>query len=294
MSDNKDTKVEKKLVHDEWETENSLTAPSDRDKVNKPYKPLVKQRQMTEEETKNAMNALNNTTFTHNFLKVERRYADPVEPMQRIGLISWVPAKGARPNEKGIYGFAKLRGNYATELEASEKAELIIRNVDSYHKIYHCYVGRPFPLTLKSDYSQHKDEIDISKEMDKTMKEDLKKKKTEEKKIKKEINDRVKNLQKDIKKETDDPEEVYTMLKVKKAQLIWSYLEHKKKMEEVKGIIIKTRKEIKEYEDKDEKYEKEYYQRYLDARKAAGLKTNEKDLKDSFLRYMVEDVDLGF
>ena len=31
--------------------------------------------------------------------------------MQRIGLLSFVPAKGATPNSKGIYGFAKMRGN---------------------------------------------------------------------------------------------------------------------------------------------------------------------------------------
>ena len=36
MSDNKNTQVDEKLVHDEWNVENSLTAPSDRDRVNKP------------------------------------------------------------------------------------------------------------------------------------------------------------------------------------------------------------------------------------------------------------------
>ena len=37
-----------------------------------------------------------------------------------------------------------------------------------------------------------------------------------------------------------------------------------------------------------------YCERYVQARKDAGLDVKGKDLKDSFLRYMVEDVDLGF
>lgn len=289
-SDTKDQKV----YHAEWEVENSLTAPSDRDHKNKKYKPILSTRKLSEKEVEHALDDLNNTTFTHKYLRVERRYADPVDPMQRIGLISWVPAKGATPNERGIYGFAKLRGNFATEREASEKAENIIREVDSYHKIFHCYIGRPFPLTLNTDFSKEKHEIDIDKEMTQTMKDDIKQKKNKEKKIKKEIQQRAENIRNEVDRETQDPEEVYTMLKVKKAQLTWAYLEHKKKMEEVKNIIIKTRKEIKEYDDEDEKYEKMYFERYMDARKASGLDDKEKSLKDSFLRYMVEEVDLGF
>ena len=112
---------EKKFTHPEWEVENSLTAPSDRD-PDRTYKPNQGHPQLSEKEVDDAMKELNDTKYVRKFLRVERRYADPVDPMQRIGLISWVPAKGATPNDKGIYGFAKLRGNYATNREASEKA----------------------------------------------------------------------------------------------------------------------------------------------------------------------------
>ena len=117
-----------KYEHPEWEIENSLTSPSDRDPA-RTYQPNQGSRALTEEEVKNAMNTLNNKKFENFFLKVERRYADPVESMQRIGLFSFVPAKGATPNEKGVYGFAKLRGNYPTDQEANERAEYLIRNV---------------------------------------------------------------------------------------------------------------------------------------------------------------------
>jgi hypothetical protein len=126
---------DQQVVHLEHAMENSLTAPSDRDPA-KTYKPNQGHPPLSEDEVKNAMSELNNNSFVKKFLRVERRYADPVEPMQRIGLISFVPAKGATPNDKGIYGFAKIRGNYPTDQEASERAEFLIRNADSYHQIY--------------------------------------------------------------------------------------------------------------------------------------------------------------
>ena len=278
----------------EWEIENALTSPEDRDHVKKNYKPCLNERKLSEEEVQHAMNELNNTKNLKNFLKVERRYADPVDPMQRIGLISFVPAKGATPNKNGLYGFAKLRGNYPTEREASEKAELIIREVDSYHQIYHCYVGRPFPITLRNDMAKETDDVDLQKDMNDTYREDIRKKKKEDEKIKREVSERAQRLQEDVKKETDDPNEVYTTLRVKKAQLIWAYLDYEKKINKMKDSIIKTRKEIKEMDSQNEQYKKEYFNRYKQARKDSGLDESKEDLEGSFMKYMVEDVDLGF
>ena len=135
--------------HPEWEKENSLTSPEDRDIQNK-WRPEQGAENLTEEEVSNAMFELNNKDFTDKFPRVDRTYADPPPPMQTIGLVSFTPAKGAKPNENGIYGFAKLRGNYPNTEEAEQRAEFLIRNVDSYHQIYHTYVGRPFPITASS------------------------------------------------------------------------------------------------------------------------------------------------
>ena len=49
-------------------------------------------------------------------------------------------------------------------------------------------------------------------------------------------------------------------------------------------IIITLEKESPEFKES-------YYQKYLDARKDAGIKDN-KDTKNSFLRFMVEDAEL--
>ena len=123
--------------------ESSLSAPSDRNRETK-WRPDQKSPPLTETQVDNALKTLNSSTFVEKFPKIERRYADPPVELQRYGLISFVPAKGATPNKNGIYGFAKLRGNFNTSTECNERAEYLIRNVDSYHQIYHAYVGRQF------------------------------------------------------------------------------------------------------------------------------------------------------
>ena len=280
-----------KYEHPEWEIENSLTSPSDRDPA-RTYQPNQGSRALTEEEVKNAMNTLNNKKFENFFLKVERRYADPVESMQRIGLFSFVPAKGATPNEKGVYGFAKLRGNYPTDQEANERAEYLIRNVDSYHQIYHTHVGRPFPCTVSSDYSEDTNEVDLKKSMTESVSHSIKqKKKTESQQIK-EIEQREKELLEDTKKEKEDPVDFYTTLRVKKAQLAWTYLETQKKMDQMKESIIKTRSEIEKMDDENNSYSNDYFKKYCDARSASGLDNSTH--QDTFMKFLVEDVKLDF
>ena len=282
---------EVKTTHPEHTVENSLTSPSDRDPERK-YKPNQGHRSLTEKEVEHALDELNNNSYVKKFLRVERRYADPTMPMQRIGLISWVPAKGAIPNEKGIYGFAKLRGNYPTDAEASEKAEEIIRTVDSYHQIYHAYVGRPFPLSDRSNLAAEVSEVDIKKSMTESISSSIKKKRKDEHQQIKEIEAREKELISESKREETDPLDHYTTLRVKKAQITWTYLETKKKLEEMRNIIIKTRDEIDEMEKKDDSYKKDYYKKYCDAREASGLSNTNNE--DTFMKFLVEDADLGF
>jgi hypothetical protein len=279
--------------HEEWREENSLTAPSDRNTENV-WRPAQSAPPLTNEETVEAMNALNMTTFVRKFPSVERRYADPSIPMQNYGLISFVPAKGATPNEKGIYGFAKLRGNYSTANECAEQSEKIIRNVDSYHKIYTTYVGRPFPLTLSSQYSAETTEVDMRKDMAESISSDVKSKREKEERDMKEIKEREKALLDDVNRKPEDPtlvNDTYITLRVKKAQLSWTFLENEKKLREIQEIIIKTRRELAELERSDPSLKDTYYQKYMEARAQAGLSTSSED---NFIKYMVEDAVLPF
>ena len=273
--------------------ESSLTTPDDRDRENR-WKPDQFAEPLSIEETKEAISELNNATFTSKFSKVDRTYADPAVPMQNIGLFSFMPAKGATPNANGIFGFAKIRGSFSSEMEANQRAEYIIRNVDSYNQIFHTYVGRPFPITLDSKYSADTQEIDIKKEMAKSVSENIKGKKEDEYNTIQEIKRKEEELISDTKKETEDPYDEYITQRVKCAQLSFTYLEHQKKMAEIKNIVIKTRDRIKEMDVEYPEFKDSYYQKYMDARQKAGIKEDEKDTQTNFIKYLVNDAPLDF
>jgi hypothetical protein len=273
--------------------ESSLTAPDDRDRENR-WKPDQFVEPLTIEETKYALNELNNTVYTSKFSKVDRTYADPAIALQNISLFSFMPAKGATPNANGVFGFAKIRGSFATEMEANQRAEYIIRNVDSYNQIFHTYVGRPFPITIDSKYSAETQEIDIRKEMAKTVSENIKDKKEDDNKTMQEIKQKEEELLADSKKEVEDPYDDYITQRVKCAQLSFTYLEHQKKMAEIKNIVIKTRDRIKELDEEYPEFKDNYYQKYMDARNKAGIKESKEDTQANFIKYLVEDAPLDF
>lgn len=277
--------------HPEWKKENSLTTPDDRD-INLKWKPNQEKIELTENEVEEAMNELNNISFTSKFPKIDRTYADPNLSMQNIGLISFTPAKGASPNSNGVFGFAKLRGNFANEEEANQRAEFLIRNVDSYHQIYHTYVGRPFPITASSQYSLEKKEIDIRKEITESISSDIKQKKIDDSQVVQEIKKREEALIQDTQKTEIDPYDEYITLCVKKAQLSWTYLEHFKKIKEIKEIISKTRIQINNLEVNNSDFKLKYYEKYMNARKESGFKDSKEEMETTFLQYLVEDVNL--
>ena len=188
------------ISHPEWITENALTSPSDRNPDRSYMTQLsLGQPNLTEPEVTSAVNQLNIRDFVEKFPTIERMYADTPIPLQVFGLISFVPAKGAVPDKDGIYGFAKLRGNFSCERECNERAEFIIRNIDSYHRIYHAYVGRPFPLSHNPKYVAETAEIDIRRSTTDNISANIKKQKDDERQAIQEIKDIEKALLDDVK-----------------------------------------------------------------------------------------------
>jgi hypothetical protein len=282
------------VEHPEWQKENSLTTPEERNLENR-WRPEQGAPALSEDEVNVAMSELNNTSYTEKFPRVDRTYADPPPPMQTIGLISFTPARGATPNENGVFGFAKLRGNYNTAQEADQRAEFLIRNVDSYHQIYHTYVGRPFPITASSKYSAETAEIDIRKEATQAISSNIKEKKAEEQKNVDDIKKREEALiseSKNIEENGVDPFDEYITLRVKKAQLLWTYQEHIKKLEEVRGIILKTRNTISEMDEKHVDFKDKYFDKYKKAREDAGIKDTEEELETNFMSFLVQETEL--
>lgn len=271
-------------------TESSLTSPEDRKKGVFKLHPTVPV--LNETDSKNAIEDLNQNTLLKSYPRIERKFVDPHIMSQQIGLISFVPAKGATPNDRGIYGFAKLRGNYQSDIEANERAEFLIRNVDSYNKIYHTYVGRPFPLTTSSEFSNEIEQIDLKKQIKESVSQDIKQKRMDERKQIEEIKERERKLKEDVSGD-EDPYDLYTTLRVKLAQIGFSYLEMDKKKQEMKDIILKTRTQLEEMDDKNPDFKEQYMERYMSARRDAGIKDDDSN---NFISFMGSDLkeELGF
>ena len=274
------------------QTSSSLTTPGDAPAFQATTAPPL-----TVGEAGEAIADLNITTFTKKFPVVDRNYADPALGLQTFGLVSFIPAKGATPNKRGIYGFAKLRGNFATEGEANQRAEMLIKDVDSVHTIYHTYVGRPFPLTVSKDYAAETSEVDIRKDTTESVSAAIKGQKDEDKKKAEEIKSREQELMEDV--SGDRPQEdidldEYITLNVKNAQLAWTYLEHIKKIKEIRSVILSTRKQVKGADAAHPSFREKFFEKYSNAREKSGLTTNmEEDAKrDGFMRYLIEDVPL--
>ena len=227
---------------------------------------------------------------------MDRNYADPPIPLQTIGLFSFIPAKGATPNKNGVFGFAKIRGNYNTDVEASAKAELIIRSVDSAHTIFQAYVGRPFPVTVSEEYCSETTQVDIRRETTEAVTNSIKNKKIDDQRVAKELHDREEELMKDTTPGAIDPltvnQDLYVTMNVKKAQLSWTYLEHVKKLKEVRDILIKTTAEIKGMDETNPEFRNTFLDKYIKAREKSGLSHKKEDFNEGFVRYLVEDVEL--
>jgi hypothetical protein len=88
------------------------------------------------------------------------------------------------------------------------------------------------------------------------------------------------------KPEDVDPYDNYITLKVKKAQLSWTYLEHIKKMAEVKGIIIATRETLVKMDASNPEFQDKYLEKYIKARADVGLDMSKAKSSDNFLKFL--------
>jgi hypothetical protein len=263
----------------------SLTSPSDKSGKFQPVKVTF-----SEDEVQEAKSVLQKDI---RFTQVEQHFADPPQFGQKICLVSFIPSKGAKPDKDNIYGMMKVRGIYATEDEANERAEFLIRNVDSYHEIYHCHVGRPFPITTSEAFSDEIKTIDIKQKTTDIISEDILTQKKNDRQQVEEIKQKEKALLEESKRaqknEPADPFETYITEQVKRAQLIWTYVETRKKMATMKENIEKASSTIKEFDvDNPDFYEK-YKKRYYEARKEAGL-PEEDGNENSFIKFLGLDL----
>lgn len=266
----------------------SLKAPRDRPSEQNVVR-STNHRPLTDDELGEAKNVL---VKDLRFPQIDRRYCDPAIHDQRIGLFSFIPSQGATPDADGFYGMAKIRGVFPTEEMANERAEQLIRDHDSYHEIFHTYVGRPFPVTNKSGYEHELKTIDIRNKTVRLISEDILNKKREEEKEVREMQEREQNLLQESKRAKEDlpedPYDVYITNQVKRAQLIWTYKETMTKCEQMRDLIRTTNQQIADTEKENPEYRDQYKEKYMKARSDAGI-TDKQD-EESFIKYLGVDL----
>ena len=269
----------------------SLTAPADKVKSSG-YSLKSTEEPLSTDQLKHAFKDLNvDSTLAPLYNKLERTYADPKISDQKVALVSFTPSSGATPDKDGVYGMVKVRGVYGTEDEANERAEYLIRNVDSYHKIFHAWVGRPFPILEGSDYSEEINRVDLRRKTNEITSNHVKKERDYEKKEFEELAERERALIEDVNKKPD-PYETYIECQVKKANLTHMFMETRKKMEAMKKTILECRDIITESETEHSEYRDQYKEAYFKKRDEVGIPRDEND----FSKFLGEDVelDLGF
>ena len=263
----------------------SLLAPADREKYT-PYAPKCVE-PLSADQVQAAMSVLNKDIT---FSQVDRYFADPPQMNQKIALVSFIPSSGATPDKDNIFGMMKVRGVYGTEEEANERAEFIIRNVDSYHDVYHAFVGRPFPVTNAEGYASSVKSIDIRKKTTELISEDILSRKRQEKMEVEDIQDREKKLLEESDRAKEglpiDPFDEYITENVKRAQLVWTFHETKKKILQMKTTFQSSTERIQELDNDHPEFVESYRAKYMEARKASGI----PDDNDSFIKYLGMDL----
>jgi len=263
----------------------SLVSPADRT-PQKTYEPKIVD-PLSGDAVREAMTVLNKDIT---FAQVDRYYADPAQNGQKICLVSFIPSRGAQPDKDGIFGMMKVRGVYPTEDEANERSEFLIRNIDSYHDIFHAYVGRPFPVTTQNGFASSIKTIDIRKKTTELISEDILSKKRQEKQEIEDIQDREKKLLEESKRAQDglpvDPFDEYITENVKRAQLVWTFHETKKKILQMKDSFTKATTRIQELDAEHPDFINSYREKYMEARRASGV----PDDNDSFIKYLGMDL----
>lgn len=252
------------------------------------FKPTnVKEDPLSAEECSVAVPALYNSKP---FRAVNRRLHDPYkygEP--KFVLFSFIKSSGAVADKDGFLGVAKIRGSFHSEQDAKDRAEEIIRDVDSSNSIFTALTGVPFPLVDKG-CAKELTEVDISKKVEKVISDNVRAKRQADEKELREIQERKAALVSEDGKinESEAPEDLYVQKRVKLAHLRYAIKEHISKAKECIKLEKTTRDDLNETKALNPEYESGFLKRYQDGRRKANIPES-TDLT-GFMKYLIDPI----
>ena len=186
---------------------------------------------------------------------------------------------------KYVYGFAKLRGNYADESQARAAAASIVRNQDSKNTIRIIPVGQLFPIT--DDPALIQDTVDVGSKAEDEKKE-LERKAIQEKaeervRIQRELKEREEEV-KNARDYNEDPDSLdyYTMQRNTWMMLRENIAIEEKKLESLKNKWADRRRLLAELDSKHPTYDTAWIEHLNVERRKSGFPDfvpGEKDLE---------------
>jgi len=206
--------------------------------------------------------------------KVVRTMTDPPLVGQRLSCVSFMLFKEPKKLSNGVpvYGYIKMRGNWADESQATFEASKIIKEVDSKYQVRVAPTGAWVPITDEQAFIKDVIEVRTSKEQILLHDEAAKEKMAEERRIKNEIREREEELKNDG-DIYDDPTSLtyYSMRRVTEKTLIESRDRQINQLESTHQILYKVRKELKKLEIDHPDYIDKWIDRYNEERHKAGI-----------------------
>ena len=252
---------------------------------------------LTEDQCRAARCLLANRDFLSYDMR-ESAFSDPPIPSQCVSLFSFVPSSGARPDKDGVFGYAKIRGTFATESDSMAREEALLRDSDSYHAIVSVRTGHPFPVVEDaSAYSATTRTVDAVTGMAKGMDEARRDRERETKREVDEIRqreaallERNRRVERDGEEDPVDPEEAYTTLRMKRAQLLFAFTEARSKLEEVRRLARAAAEQVLDSDKEHPELRHVYLDRIRTARESTGMTCDFSE--ESFMRFLGDDTDV--
>jgi hypothetical protein len=252
-----------------------------------------KSKPLHDEELEHAFSDL----YIDKYVKGDRKFTDLSIRGQNYALFSFNPSMSAQPDPDGVYGFIKIRGVFNRLEEAEEKSKELIQ-YHSANQIFVCEVGSPVPLQHRLNEKENIVEVDNPNRDAECLKyQDLMKEQTlQEKQTIEEIKKKVEYLKEDVAKDPNDrePLEVYLQLNQKRATGAYLYTQHKEKLEEMKNIVLRSRQQIAEMDEKYPNLKDEYMEHYHKSCEECGINQADDNMAVMIKQYFGDDPDLGF
>uniref|UniRef100_A0A6C0DK18 Uncharacterized protein n=1 Tax=viral metagenome TaxID=1070528 RepID=A0A6C0DK18_9ZZZZ len=208
---------------------------------------------------------------------------------QSIGVITFKPSKGAKPDKRGCFGVVKVRGNYPNTSEADKRCDVLLAE-DENCDIDMPLVGKEFPLMVNNEvYTYSVRDVDTKQIITDTTTSLMKEKEEKDEKEKKAMLEKQKQLldetNEEEKEKTLTDYALYEQLRTKKANNLYVIEKCKNNLAKCQENIDNALKEILEIDSKFPSYKNDYIKNYIDEIKQVGIDPKQMEI----IKYMFSD-----